>query len=262
MSRLPFVTLALLAAVGSSTAHEIKVLVSQQSLPAAGKTTVYLSWGHRLPVDDVIDAATLERYELLPPSGEAVRLKAEGVSLQANPVPLKADGAYQAVVVRKPSVLTYVLDKEGERVMKRGGKSSVTEGTIDTAFRSVQTGKAVVVVGKAGDKPLAPAGLPVEIVPLDSPATWHADTDLKFRVFVGGKPVTSKVVIEARPVSGSADDEGVTSEAGADGVATFRPNATGVWVIKANVKVPAAAADRTEFDEESYTTTLTFEVTK
>jgi hypothetical protein len=56
------------SALGSQ-AHEIKALASQLVVEKPGaKTTIYLSWGHRLPVDDLIDAATLERYDLLTPN--------------------------------------------------------------------------------------------------------------------------------------------------------------------------------------------------
>ena len=87
-----------------ASAHEIKVFASQQAAPEAGtKSTVFLSWGHRVPVDDLIDGATLGRYDLIAPGGEKSALKLEGTSLQANAVELKSLGVYQVAVDRKPS---------------------------------------------------------------------------------------------------------------------------------------------------------------
>ena len=42
--------------------------------------------------------------------------------------------------------------------MKRGGKSAVTDGKIDTATRSVMCGKALIVVGKPSEEVLKPVG--------------------------------------------------------------------------------------------------------
>lgn len=247
----------------TAIAHEIKVFANQQSVPeAGGKATIFLSWGHRVPVDDLIEGSTLGRYELLGPAGEKHPLKAEGTSLQANVAELKATGVYQAVVDRKPSVFTYVYDKDGERQLKRGGKSTVTEGKIDTATRSVMCGKAIIVVGKPSEEVLKPIGQAIEIVPLDPAAKWTANTDLKFQVLIHGKPVATEFpILEARPVGFKPDNAwSFATTVGRTGEATIRPDKAGTWVLKVNVKRKASESDAKEFDSESFTGTLTFEV--
>lgn len=246
-----------------SAAHEIKVFASQQAAPEPGtKATVFLSWGHRVPVDDLIDAATLDRYDLIAPDGTAAPLKAADTGLQANAVEFKHAGLYRAVVSRKSSVFTYVYDTDGNRVLKRGPKTAVTEGKIDTATRSVMAGTALIVVGKPGDDAPKPVGLPVEVTPLDGPAKWGANADLRFQVLVGGKPVVNPYpVVEARYVGFKPDNAWCyATTANKDGVATVRPDRAGTWVVKVNVKRPAPEASRSEFDTESFTATLTLEV--
>lgn len=250
-------------AVVPLAAHEIKLFASQQAVPEAGaKATIFVSWGHRVPVDDLIDAATLGRYDLLTPSGDRLSLKAEELSLHANAVELKRVGVYQAVVDRKPSMFTYVFDKEGERQLKRGGKSTVTEGTIDTATRSVMCGKALTVVGKPSEEILKPIGQVIEIVPLDPPSRWKANTDLKFQVLINGQPVTTEFpILEARPIGFKPDNAwSFANTVGRKGEATIRPDKAGTWVLKVNVKRKARDADSKEFDTESFTGTLTLEV--
>jgi hypothetical protein len=84
------VSALLLIAGNSAHAHEIKVLASCLMLPQAGeKATVFLSWGHRLPVDGLVDGKSIERYEAIGPSGIAQRLKLDNLSLQANSVEIK-----------------------------------------------------------------------------------------------------------------------------------------------------------------------------
>lgn len=252
---------ALFAFASNSFAHEIKVLASQQAVAEAGaKVTVYLSWGHRVPVDELVDAAAIESFDLHAPDGTKAALKVEGLTFQANATVLKTDGVYRAAVARKRSVSTYVIDKDGERTFKRGGKSSVTEGTIDTAQRSAQCGQAIIVVGKPSVEPLKPLGMGVEIVPVDAPAKWTANTDLKFQVLVDGKPQAG-VEVQARPIGFKPDDAwSYATHADKKGIATVRPDRAATWVLKANVKRPAAEADRKEFDHESFTATLSLEV--
>ncbi len=248
-------------AAATASAHEIKVLVSRPVLPdGGGKTTVYLSWGHRQPVDELVDAAPLERYDVIAPGGKVTALKKEGVSLQANAVEVTGAGVHTAVVVRKPSVFTYVIDEDGERQFKRGAKSEHSGAKIDSAVRSVQTGAALIVVGKPGDAAPKAVGLPVEIVPLDGPNKWVANADVRFQLLIDGKPV-SGADVSARPVGFKPDDAwSYATHSGSKGEFAIRPNTAGTWVVKAAVKQLTNGKTRDEYDYESFVTTLSLEV--
>jgi uncharacterized GH25 family protein len=245
---------------GPASAHELKVFASQQQVPAPGaKTTAYLSWGHRLPVDGLVDASTLERYEVVAPDGSAGPLKAADTGLQENVVELAKTGLYRVVAARKPGVVTFVLDADGKRQMKRGPKSAAAGQKIDSSHRSTQAATALIVVGPPGAEPPTPVGLPVEVVPLSGPAAWTAGAEVRFRVLVGGKPMSAEV--EAKPVGHKPDDAwAVTAKADADGVFAVRLDRAGTWVFVAKVKTPAAAGKAAEYDTESFTGTLTLEV--
>jgi len=243
-------------------AHEIKVLASNQAVAEpGGKTTVYLSWGHRVPVDDLVDAATLARYDLVGPTGTATALKAADQSLQANVVELKDAGLHQAVAARKASVFTYVLDEDGARQLKRGPKSAHVGAKIDSASKSVQCAKALIVVGKPTDAAPTPVGLPIEVVPLDGPARWTtAAGTLRFRVLLDGKPLPSADVV-ARPVGFKPDDAwSYATTSNRQGEFAVTPSQAGTWVVKVQAKRPAPAAARDEYDTESFTATLSLEV--
>lgn len=253
--------LALLATAASAAAHDIKVFSSRHVLPdGGGKATVYLSWGHRVPVDELVDAAPVERYDLISPDGKATTLKKEGVSLQANAVEFKDAGVYTAVVTRKASVYTYVLGDDGDRQLKRGPKTEHAGAKIDSATRYQQAGKALIVVGKPGDAAPKPLGLPVEITPLDGPAKWTANADIRFQILLDGKPVPTAEVV-ARDIGFKPEDAwNYATESNRKGEFTVRPERAGTWVVKVSVKKLTHGDTRAQYDFDSYTATLTLEV--
>jgi uncharacterized GH25 family protein len=249
------------ALAAPATGHEIKVFASRQALPeGGGKATVYLSWGHRVPVDELVDSAPIERYELIGPAGAVTPLKKDGISLQANAVELKEPGVYTAVVGRKASVYTYVLDDEGGKQLKRGAKTEHAGAKIDSGTRYQQAGKALIVVGRPGDTPPKAVGLPVEIAPLDGPARWTAGADIRFQVTVAGRPV-SGAAVEARDIGFKPDEAWCyATDSDRKGEFTVRPTRPGTWVIRANVKTLTQGSTREQYDFDSFTATLTLEV--
>jgi len=243
------------------SSHEIKVLASQLAIEKAGaKTTIYLSWGHRLPVDDLIDGTTLERYDLLAPGGTIMALKKSELSLQENVVEVKEIGVYQVLVGRKAGIYTYVFDEENNRLLKRGPKNAIKDGKIDYALRSQQFAKALIVVGPAATELLKPAGLPIEITPLDSPAAWKSGQTLRFKVLLEGKPL-SAADVTARYVGFKPDNACCyATTTNRDGEARVRPCQGGTWVLKVYSRHLAREEARQQYDFDSYTATLTLEI--
>jgi uncharacterized GH25 family protein len=254
-------SLAFFAFDTKARAHDLKVLASHLVVEKPGeRTTIYLSWGHTLPVDDLVDAKTVERYDLVSPSGSATALKKEGLSLQTNVVELKEAGVHQVLVSRKPTILTHVVDKEGNRLMKFAPKSKVTEGTIEDAIRSQQFAKALIVTGQARDEAVKPAGLPLELVPLEKPSAWRSGGQLRFQVLFDGKPVPAESVL-ARYVGFKPDHAWCyATTTNREGVATVRVAEPGTWVLRVNLRKPTTGSTREQYDYESYLATLTIEV--
>lgn len=260
----PFRSLLVVASVAVAApglAHEIKVFSSRHALPdGGGKATVFLSWGHRVPVDELVDAAPIERYDLIAPSGTVTGLKKDGVSLQSNAVEVKDAGVHTVVVTRKPSVYTYVLGDGDERQLKRGPKTEHAGAKVESGTKYLQAGKALIVVGKPGDAAPKPLGLPVEITPLDGPSKWVANADMRFRILLDGKPVPTAEV-HARSVGFKPDDAwNYATESNRQGEFVVRPDKAGTWVVKVTVKKLTQGKTRDEYDFEASTATLTLEV--
>ncbi len=254
------VPLALLAGTFELAAHELRVAASPFASTPGGQATVYLSWGHSLADDNFLDAESLERYAILSPGGVSSPLQAAGFSAQVNRVRLAEPGVYQVVAARHPAVLTFVIDAEGNRVLRRGPKSGITEGTIDIAQRSRHAAKALVVVGPPQPAAIEPAGLPVEIVPLDGPADWRAGRDVRCQVLVEGKPAAGELLLAT--YAGFEPEEAWCYAIATDreGTATVRPQQAGVWTLMVRSRKLTAGDTREEYDFDSYTATLTLEI--
>ena len=244
----------------AASAHELKVFSSKLAVDRPGvKTTIYLSWGERIPVDDLIDGETLERFEFLRPDGKATQLKTAGVSLQTNVEELRDVGLHEIVVARKPTIYAFVFDKTGKRSLRLTPKTEIKEGRIDYAGRSVQSAKAFIVVGSCKNPP-KPAGLTMEIVPLDPPSHWTKGTSLHFQVLLEGKPIPFVNVL-ARYVGFTPEDAWCyATDTNREGIAHIRPSQAGTWVILVHHKRPTSGALHDQYDFDSFIATLTFEV--
>lgn len=255
--------LILVASVaGPASAHELKLFANRLVLPKAGeKATVYLSWGHRFPVDDLVDAATLDRYDVTAPDGTVTALKKDGIGMQEHAVTLPAEGIHGVAVIRKPSVVTYVRDEQGNRQFRRGSKKDHAGARIDSSTRTVSSASLMLVAGASAVAP-KPVHLPLELLPTTAPGQWSATTGVRIRVLVRDA-ARAGVKIVAHPKFSREDeawiDAGTSDERGE---LLWKPPSSGVWVLKATTEQPAPDDRKAEFDTDTMTTTLTLPVVK
>ena len=246
---------------GSSNAHELMVFASRHSLPeSGGESTIYLCNGHRFPVDELLEAEAIERYDMVSPAEATSTLQRKGLSIHANVVDFKQAGVYTVVASRKPSIWTYLTDAQGERHITRGSKIDHEGKKMDTSTRYSMFAKTLVVVGKPCEAAPKPVGMTVEIIPLDGPAKWLANKDIRFQVLENGKPVPSVDVV-ARNVGFKPDNAwNYATETSEKGEFSIRPNCPGTWIVGIEFKKPSPDEARREYDFASFATTLTFEV--
>lgn len=244
----------------TSQAHDLKVMASRLAANPGDQETIYLSYGHVLPVDSPLDGETLQDYQLLTPSGSVQVLNREGTSLHANVVQVEEEGLYQAAATRKPSVYSVVADANGNHQHIRKPKNQITEGTIERSARSHQFAKALMVSGANADQAVKPLGHELEIIPVDAPNDWRSGRDLAFRVLFRGKPLASGDLV-ATYVGFKPDNAWCyATSTDAKGVANVRPSQPGTWIIRVRTQLPAARAHQEEYDVESYGATLVLEV--
>lgn len=239
--------------------HELKVFATRLVLAQPGRNVVYLSWGHALPADEMLDAESLSGYESIAPDGTKTALPATGRSFQEAEIACEQNGVYQVAASRKPAVFTYVLNQSGQRVLRRGGKKEQGAAKIDYAMRSHQFAKALIVVGEPAEWKNTPVGHSLELLPLDSPKDWQAGKTLRVQVLLLGKPLAGEILtgtyVGYRPQGAWC----FAQETDREGIVRVPLTQAGTWVFRVRHRRVATESDRADFDFETYTATLTLE---
>ncbi len=263
MRRIATMLAAVALSIGqaaSCRAHDLRVLVSRMEAAPGEDDTVYVSYGHALPVDQPIDADWLQDYHVKTPSGSVLTMVKEGVTLQSNVIHVEEQGCYQAVATQKPAVWTEVVDAKGVHTHVRAAKATVKEGTAESAMLIKKYAKALLISGPQTTSPLEALGHELEIVPAEASAEWKAGRDLHFKVLYRGKPLGSADLV-ATYIGFKPDAAWCYATTGdAKGQATVRPQQAGTWVLRVKTTRPAARDKQEEYDNEVVTATLVLEI--
>ncbi len=249
-------------------AHTLRVIATRGAVEPGRSSTIYLSWGHMLPVDELVGEEDLEVYQLTSPSGSVIPLKTTERSLQANALTFEEPGIYQVAVARKMSIFTRYTDAEGKTVHARQGKDELElpEGaTIDLAARSRQFAKAIVVCGTPKNGGLVePLGHDLEIV-MEAPVEDHGyclDAPLVVRVLFQGNPLPNATILASSTTlnpDGLPDSSFETDDQGQALLDLILP---GTWVLEVHHRLDAPEESRHQYDTESFTATLTIPVSE
>ncbi len=253
------ITLVLVLAFASlAQGHITRLLVTRPISQPGGKTTVYIGWGHLLPVDELVSAEDMKDYRVHTPSGSIVTLELSGRSLQAQEITLEEPGLYQVEISRKPTIFTRYTTAEGKPVFALAPKNEVEipEGAkIEISAKSEQYAKALILCGSetSTDSPSA-LGQPLEIVPLTSPGPkgFSPDEPVRVQVLYDGKPLAGATVYAActtlnpdgiGELSAETDDQGQVS------LELYEP---GTWLLETSHRTDAPASLRESFNNLSY----------
>jgi uncharacterized GH25 family protein len=238
-------------------------MLNKTSAKPGSKATVYLAWGHALPVDELIDGKNLEGYQVHAPSGTTTPLKVDDRSLQANEVTFDQEGVYQFAAALKPLVYSVVKGSDGKTTFLRVPKSEVKlepGSQIETSVRSEMFAKAIAVVGEDGGKAPAKLGHTLEIVPLTEAGKLRLDETARFQVIFRGRPLAGAKVY-ATCVAMSPDGAPTsTLETDAEGVVELMPSDAGTWVLGVGHNLPSSGEASAHYDKESYWASLTIGV--
>lgn len=241
----------------ATQAHTLRVLLNRLVIEPGKKGTIYIGYGHLLPIDEVIGAEELDQFQLHTNTGSVKPLTKAGRSLHANEVVFEAPGLYQAELARKPLIYCSYTDSTGKPGFIRQPKNvaKIPAGaTLKLSARGHQFSKALVLCGEGSGQVAAPLGHLLEIVVESQLGKegFSADSPLKVRVLFEGKPLPG-VKVSAASVTLSPDGlPESASETDAQGRTTLELPEPGIWVLDVRHQIDSAPADRQAFDVESY----------
>jgi len=190
-------------------------------------------------------------------------LRVEGTFLAAGMTP-ELQGDTILSLELKPRVLEmtarefteYLREERQENVLHLRAQQGKSNSPSRERYRKIA--KTVLCVGEGEDQTsLLSEGLLLEILPEQSPCTYHAWDRVEFLVFFEGKPLAN-----ARVVAGYEGSTGhqypVKTTTDFDGRAAIVLKRAGAWFVRVLHITPAA--DDHEADWQTVFSTLTFEV--
>jgi hypothetical protein len=242
-------------------------LVAQDELILVGKDTRLLAHtGMKFPQS--LSAVTPDRLDgawIIDANGrrDLKNAAVDGNSL-AFPVRFETPGIALAAIAVKPKFI-HLEAEEFNEYLDHDGLPQILElrkkrGELDKEGREMYAkfAKAILKVGEGGPSDLAtkPAGLRIEIVPLEDPTQLgSAGNELPVRVLFEGKPFEGVFVY---PLAEGEEVYTTGYETDADGKAQVPIKTTGLWSLHCIYMRPYA--DRNEADWESFFATVTFQV--
>lgn len=166
---LRVVSLTLLLAIkmfgGNAIAHTIWLNLSDYSPPKGGNAIVYFGWGHRYPVDDLLDQEWFfKNLYLIDPTGKIEKLSPNPGGLLATKIDFDKGGTYLATAELKPGFYTMWLE-DGKINHQIGPKTGLSNVMVSTYYE--QFAKAIINVDAGDSNFITPIGQKIEIVPLE-----------------------------------------------------------------------------------------------
>jgi uncharacterized GH25 family protein len=216
---------------------------------------ISFGWGHRFPRDGMIKADRLKKVYILDPEGKEIPLEVQKDEKgYAMPIKVKFDkpGTYLIVAERKSGFISKTT--RGYFPKPKDELKSVIK-----ALWSEGSAKAIVNVEK-------PSGIPFlkaifqryQIIPLENPWNLKPGDKLGLMVILDGSPYRSWVYAVYEGFTDEKDTFAYATRSNKDGVAKIKILNPGIWLIKADEKLPYP--DKSKADYYSFTSTLTFEV--
>src|SRR5262245_11787197 len=113
MTRFPVMAAAILIAA-SASAHDLRVM-GGKNVKVGDDVTIFITYSHLEPVDEVVDARQLENYLLVSPTSSKLPLdKRKGASLHDATVKLEEKGVYQALATTTAEIHTKIKGEDGK----------------------------------------------------------------------------------------------------------------------------------------------------
>lgn len=258
------ILIAGLLATSGASAHDLW-LIPPDKAKAKEPLKVLAVSGSEFPKGDhAPDPAKFAKRRLVDTAGRESALEAGGIEELAGLLPFtpSADGVYIVAVETSPKLITLEADKFNAYLVSDGLPHiyalRAKEKSLDQpgTERYSKSPKALIRVGdgKAGD-PCREVGLPLEIIPLQSPFERKIGHALKVKVHFRGKPLADANLGWSHP--GDGESPAGTVRTNPKGEALIPIAKPGPMTIRLTHMTRPKHKD---YEWESFWTTLTFQI--
>lgn len=263
---------AFLALALSASAHQLWIGANRHLLSAGDAShdspsaTIYVSWGHRLPVDEPPGPARFDGVTLFAPGADPAPLAVATDGYHAATITFDRPGAWWFAAVAKPVFSTRVKKSDGKTAYLQVPRHAVPPGvTLSDSTLILDCAKTLVhVAGPGFDESHLQrrTGQRIELVPLKNPAALAPGESLPLQVWYQGKPYTGdSVEVKAEHAAASHVNGGLWSgETDSRGRIEVPLPAPGIWQLVVIVTEPAEGDLAAETNHIRHRATLTFEV--
>jgi uncharacterized GH25 family protein len=241
--------IALLMSGAQAQAHMFWLLADQDAPQVGQAVQVEVGWGHKFPRDEEIKAERLAFVKVLDSQGRELPLKQISITHYEFLPP--AAGIYLAFAQVNPDFLSKTPDG-----FKLQSKRDLPEAVF--CFHFDMAAKTILTAGPPHGGFERGVGAPLEILPLNNPASLKTGQTLPVRVQFQGEPLAEAEVMVIHAGSGSPTSGAVTVKTDARGEAQAKLSKPGKWLLHVSHKTPYAPPE--ECDEHSYSSSLTVSV--
>ncbi len=255
----------LLSAPSGAKAHSLFIQAGRYMVSQGKNSPFFFMYGHHFPVDDGIRRKKLDYVRILSPDGKTtdVALRDEKC-LHSYMVDYDQPGTWALYAATTPGYFTTWIDEKDHTRHTMRPMSTVKDKakSVKTALKSSQWAKTYVTCVEPSKDFPAMLGLPLELVPVQDPASLKQGDTLVLNVYADGKPYTEQGFWDATYMGFSTESEDmyVPRAEIQDGKIRLPLDVTGRWFVRFFVKLPVPEAEKGEYLQRKLTATLTFEI--
>ena len=214
-------------------AHEFLVKPAKDAVAVGESLPLQVLSAHVFMVSEELEDPASVKVQVLDASG------LREVAVTANKKTLAYEGA---VTLAKPGwamLLGHRLPEVWSKTpegMKKGGKDVHPGAAFSNKYEKFC--KTLVLAGAADEAWRKPVGLRLEIVPLDDPASYRAEQEVRFQVLHDGKPLSTEVFATCDGYTATPNSYAWYTETDDKGVAVVKFAKKGLWMVRVQHKAP------------------------
>ncbi|GAF67628.1 unnamed protein product [marine sediment metagenome] len=252
---------------GPVNAHTLWIQSVEYNINPGQRNTMFMGWGHHLPVHDMLSTSWVKGFTIHEPDGERIEKKfpEDQKGYMTTPIVYTKEGTYRLTSQVVPGYYTVYI-KEGDiHPHHHFGPKDTIKGEVSripmSLFYEMYT-KCIITVGKQNGMANEPTGQRMEVILDKDPTGYRAGDTVNFAVLWEGKPLEHGALFYVMPQGESPyfDDFKYNKVPLQGGKGSFKITRPGIWYIKTAFTLNPSGDKVGKCNDMAYTAALTFQV--